>query len=244
MVLISHKHQFIFTRTFKTGSTSIEQYFQQYCLPKHLASIYFKGFYEGSEGIVGKDGQGAHNYRFYAHMPAEAVKKEIGDRLWNDYFKFAIVRNPFTKLISAYFFLKHLEGKVNAVKRSKNRLKWYFPLKPEFYPPSIVDDFDRDIKNFRKWLQKGAYWSDKPAYMINGDIKVDTLMKFENLLEDTRKTCNRLSLPFISNNIPQAKTNVKPEWAKPSEFYDTTTKNLVFEMYRFEFETFNYTFPG
>lgn len=244
MVLISHKYQFIFTKTFKTASTSIEQYFQQFCVPKQLASVNFNDFYKGEEGVVGMRGNNASQYEFYSHMPAEAVKLKVGESIWNHYFKFSVVRNPFTKLISAYFFLKHLERKLNRSKRAKNRLKWYFSIKPEFYPPFIANDFDRDIKNFRKWLQKGAYWSDKPAYMINGDIRVDKLLKFEDLLEDTRKTCERLRLPFISNNIPQAKTNVKPDWAKPSEFYDTTTKNLVFEVYRFEFETFNYTFPG
>lgn len=243
MVLISHKHHFIFTKTFKTGGSTVEKYFQQFCLPDHLAGINFNEFYEGSEGIVGKRGGNRKPDKWHSHISAEKLKNQVNEEVWNKYFKFTIVRNPFTKLISAYFFLKELERRSDFSKKLKNRIKWHFPLKPEFYPPYVIDHPEKDIPNFQKWLKKGAFWDDKLVFRINAEICVDYVMKVERLEEEIQTICKKLNLPFNPDQIPKAKSRVKPSWAKPALFYNDEMMKLVKEKYEFELKEFGYEFP-
>ncbi len=38
-MLVSHRHQFIYTKTHKTASTSVEAYFERFCFPPGDAFI-------------------------------------------------------------------------------------------------------------------------------------------------------------------------------------------------------------
>ena len=42
--------------------------------------------------------------RFYEHMPAARVLPLVGREVWESYFKFTIERNPWDKVISAYYW--------------------------------------------------------------------------------------------------------------------------------------------
>jgi len=41
---------------------------------------------------------------WWPHSSASQVKKRVGDEIWNEYFKFAFVRNPYDRCISFYFY--------------------------------------------------------------------------------------------------------------------------------------------
>jgi hypothetical protein len=40
--------------------------------------------------------------KYYNHMPAKAVRATIPEKVWNDYFKFCVERNPWDKTLSHY----------------------------------------------------------------------------------------------------------------------------------------------
>jgi hypothetical protein len=42
--------------------------------------------------------------KYYSHMSAEEIKKIIGDEKFNNYIKFCVVRNPYDKMVSRYFW--------------------------------------------------------------------------------------------------------------------------------------------
>lgn len=41
------------------------------------------------------------------HSSGLDIKKYIGNEKFNSYFKFCVIRNPYDKMVSYYFFLKH-----------------------------------------------------------------------------------------------------------------------------------------
>ena len=48
--------------------------------------------------------QKKHPSRYRGHMTAADIKSKIGDEVWNNYFKFAVERNPWDKVVSNYYW--------------------------------------------------------------------------------------------------------------------------------------------
>ena len=116
-MLISHRYKFIYTKTVKTASTSVEAYFERFCLPdgEGLPPTDARDEHESETGIIGYRGKLREkrkwfqyrgkrlaNPRWFHHMPAALIQRQIGAEIWDSYFKFCVVRNPFEKAISAY----------------------------------------------------------------------------------------------------------------------------------------------
>src|SRR5690606_19997000 len=84
-MILSHRYKFIFICNGKTGTSSIESVL----LPYH----------EGHEFEVGV--QGLFHKK---HIPPTALKGILGERVWEEYFVFCFVRNPWDWFVSQYFW--------------------------------------------------------------------------------------------------------------------------------------------
>ena len=153
-------------------------------------------------------------------MPAKEVKTYIGAEKWQQYFKFTVVRNPFDKMVSAYFHLHFIKSKNNKelnVTESKNH-----------------------IQEFRSWVKKGGKQIDKHLYLIDGEIAVDSFIRYENLKHDIEEVCKKLNLDYDLKDLPQLKTGRRDISITLTEFYDDESEQLVRDLYGFEIEYFNY----
>ena len=98
-MIISHKYKFIFIKTLKTAGTSIEMYLSPHC---------------GEEDIVttidsDPEGHKPRNHRdlFSSHIQAKDVRLLLSRRMWKNYFKFCVERNPWDKTLSQYYWRKN-----------------------------------------------------------------------------------------------------------------------------------------
>jgi len=105
-MLVSHRYKFIYTKTVKTAGTSVESYFEPYCMKEGEWSFaHSRDEYTSETGIIGYRGnQIPDDCVYYNHMPAQKIKNLLGEDIWNSYFKFCVVRNPFSKAASYYYF--------------------------------------------------------------------------------------------------------------------------------------------
>ena len=89
-MLISHRKKFIYTKTVKTAGSSIESYFEQYCMPNGDWEFTAgrEEPYINETGIIGYRGNKPSNKEWYNHMPAAMIKDKIGNSTWDNYFKF------------------------------------------------------------------------------------------------------------------------------------------------------------
>lgn len=99
-MILSHKHRFIFIRTAKTGSTSILNAFN----PHRFEEIYIPG----KSNLVYIEGKQYDSN----HLPFPIFKKLFlrghGEDLFDEYFKFSFVRNPWGRIVSAWKYnIKH-----------------------------------------------------------------------------------------------------------------------------------------
>jgi len=105
MVLVSHKYKFIYIKNKKVAGSSVESFFGKYCLNPNLKYHYNDKIDEHNDeyGIIGSR-RGGNATIWVNHKPAKEIKKELGDKMFNEYTKFCVIRNPYDKMVSKYFF--------------------------------------------------------------------------------------------------------------------------------------------
>lgn len=114
MTIISHRHKFIFVRPPKTASTSIIVSLAPLCGDDDV--LYTDPFREGVEldwnNRYANLLRNAHIFdaltvaetRKPVHLLPGVIRKGVGDSVWNEYFKFTVVRNPWDWFISFYWW--------------------------------------------------------------------------------------------------------------------------------------------
>jgi hypothetical protein len=215
-MLVSHRKQFIYTKTIKTAGTSVESYFEPYCM-KEGAWSFTRGRFEhiSDSGIIGcrtGDPLTIQACTWWNHMPAATIKALIGESIWNSYFKFCVIRNPFDKAISAYHF---------------------FSAKAT--TPNLKQDFEA-------WLMSNPLPIDRNKYLIDGEFCMDDVIRYETLLQDIERVCTRLKVPFRPQDLKSLKAGHRP--SKPlAEYYSIKSAETVSNAYRYELEKFGYASP-
>lgn len=117
-MIISHKHKFIFVKTRKTAGSSIEKYLIDYL---------------GSTDVcTGSDRDRTlrlNTNEINGHKGWQWIANEY-PKEWKTYYKFAVERNPWDKIVSAYFYYKSRKPKKVAkgfdafVKSAKDQNDW------------------------------------------------------------------------------------------------------------------------
>ena len=158
--MISHKHKFIFVHISKTGGTSIRN--------------AMTGNYDE-----------LHDPH---HSGISRIKENLSDEIFQSYFKFGTVRNPWEREVSRYKFLGN----------NKN-------LPESRYCQG----------SFKKYLSKFIElgYVNYENLKIDDNIGVDYVMKFENLQEDFNVVCDKIGIPHRQlphQNKTKQNTNITP----------------------------------
>lgn len=236
-MILSHKYKFIYIKTYKTGSTSIETALSAVCGPDDVIT-------EASEQLRGHRQQAAQNYRiehpgkpqrplmkrvllrpekhyhpsvgYYEHMPAWRIRTYCGEDVWRDYFKFTFERNPWDRQVSWYHY------------KTKNRSERF---KPSF------SRFNRDLKR--------AYVENWYLYTMAGEgIVADFVGRYETLDADFETVLQRIGL-VGQVQLPRVNVNRKRrEGAEIAyrEYYSDADRDFVAQTYAREIAHFGYEF--
>lgn len=109
MVLVSHLYKFIYLKNYKVAGSSVESFFGQFCVDPGLKESYsFQDFQEekiSSFGILGSR-MGGHVTKWNNHKNANEILNDLGVDVFQHYFKFCVVRNPYDAMVSWYFWEK------------------------------------------------------------------------------------------------------------------------------------------
>lgn len=231
-VLISHRYRFIYTKTVKTAGTSVESYFERFCMPEgEWAYSHAREEYESPSGIIGYRGpEEPPKSKWYNHMPAELIRQQIGTEIWNSYFKFCVIRDPFEKAISAF---EHL-GRNHAIPRGPRGL--WFRLRHRGYTAEQL--------RFLHWLTLGRRAIDRDKYLIGATFCLDDVVRYESLETDLARICDRLGVAWEPARLPRLKSEFRRQTSTISRLYTAPALRLVAQAYDFEIARFGYEFPG
>ena len=213
MVLVSHKHKFIYIKTAKVAGSSVEAFFGQFCVgPK--AKYNFKDRQDAIDshwGIVGNRMGGITKSGITAHMTAKAIRRRIGVEKFGSYFKFCVVRNPWDVLVSRYLWRTK---KTNSYSSFKNFVKGINGMK-NWNIMSIDDKLVCDYYIRFENLEAGVCEVCEKL-----DIKDYDISKLPHHKSGIREDGDR-------------------DWRK---FYDNETRALVEKLYKPYIEKFGYSF--
>lgn len=224
-MLVSHRYQFIYTKTAKTASTSVEAYFERFCLPEGEERAGSRESFEGPEGIVGFRGADRPaGRRWWSHMSAVQIRDQIGQQKWDRYFKFCVVRNPYEKAISAF---EHF-GADHEARRSGPRFKLAaLGMTPE-------------QRRFFHWLIYVGPPIDRNKYVIDGEYCMDDVIRFEALETEMPRLCERLGVPWQPEGFPRLKVKHRRPGATARDLYTDRSRRVVARKYAYEIERFGY----
>lgn len=215
MVLVSHRYKFIFLKNRKTGSSSIEAFWGQYCVSEKDQKkweITEKINEKISKyGIVG----GRHNHGnankkgYYSHMSAKQLKRKIGSEIFDSYIKVSVIRNPWDYIVSKYHWNNRKIGK-------------------------------KGFKSFVKKQNHKLYWK---VHTIKGKPICDVYLRYENLYQDLAKFLDKIGIKnYDLSKIPHYKSNIRPKGKKYVDYYDKETRKIVAKKFRRTIKKFNYKY--
>lgn len=159
------------------------------------------------------------------HRNATQQFKEYGPEIWDQYFKFCFVRNPWDRLVSGYFYrVGGGSGERDDLERAK------------IYPPTF-QEFCSNLERFMLLPNEGMF-VPQVDWITNqgGGLMVDFVGKFEQLDKDFSFICNKIGVESRLQHIN--KSRHKPYWS----YYDNRSVELVREAYKKDIEHFDYQF--
>ena len=245
-MIISHKYKFIFIKPSKVGGTSIEIALARHCGDKDIITP-FKTY--NPEADEDKYLHTAKNYKdkeFFQHITPNEIKKKIGNKIWKNYFKFTIVRNPWDQTVSRYWWKRYRdrrkilqEGKITI---RKVILNLFNPGAYKLVIGKILEhkNFNYFASSFSK-TYPNKYWKNSLYYFDEkGKPVCDFYIRYENLQKDYEKVCKRLGIPY--KKLPRTKNKSRKDKKHYSLYYNNETKKIIHNLFKKEIDYFGYKF--
>ena len=235
-MLVSHRKKFIFVKTSKTAGTSVESFFEPWCMPEgEWEQSHAREETVTEAGIIGRRSADISGAEWHGHMFAEQIREKLGQEMWDAYFKFTVVRNPFDRMISRFFMqVAQLAGK-----GWNRRVKSWWQFDNRLLPMIRRSDVTR----FRNWVRRGGRMRGSEIYRIDGQSEVDFFIRYENLENDIREVCKRLDIEFGQGSLPRFKSGFRNRAIPVRDFYDRSTREHVEREHAWEIECFGYEMP-
>ena len=190
----------------KTASTSIEQYLSHYIEP--LRGIY--------RGVLLNTGH------------ATIVEHQSVGLWFPDYFSFSFVRNPWDRLVSAFFFLD-AGGCTPKDKALRNK-----------YIAQYSGDFEHFVTEFITSPYRDSIIHLRPQYQFiiqNEQVAIDFLGRYERLSDDFALVCDRMRIP--QRRLPHTIVSNHESYV---DYYNDNTRRIVKKAYARDIELFGYCF--
>lgn len=198
----SHRKDFIFIHVPKTGGTTIEK---------------------AMDLMGSRNGYGIIKNTAFQHFTSNEVKKLLGDKIFNSYDKISIVRNPYDRFISEYYWCQ-VEGIGYKHQQSFDEFIDYVKdcvEKKNFYETIYHDHF------IPQWM----YICINDEITNKEKIAMDHLLRFENfdIIKEFFMNKYAVSLEHHNHNLLNTGFQLNQD-----------QKQRIYNIYKKDFEIFGY----
>lgn len=231
-MIISHTHRFIFLKTQKCAGTSVELALSQICGPDDVITRV------SADDEKLRVGRGPQNesipvcYRsplwqlrsalgmkrsisgttYFNHMGAAAVRRAMDSAIFDSYRKVTVVRNPWDREVSLYF--------------------WTY--RDDHSPP----DFERFVSRWRFRPERKTF----EIYSISGRVVANVIMRYEQLQSDFEKFVASLGVSPCPELLRAKSQQRKSSTRDYRSVYTPKSRRIVEERYAREIKAFGYEF--
>ena len=222
-MLLSNRKEYLFVHIAKTGGSSVRaalsrsRWQEPYYIPQMICHriSHLTGHKLG--------------VKLPRHAPVIAAEHMLKGPHFDSLFKFAFVRNPWDRLVSAYC---HFQREQKSLLRENN-----IRSMPDFTEWILGDsiDYRGEAGEFIRSIRRTQF-----EHLINlhHQIVVDFIGRYERLAADFELLCKKLELPHVP--LPH-KRNSKRSSSYVQQ-YDVLSRDRVAEFYHRDVETFGYGF--
>lgn len=242
-MIICHTHRFIFIKTRKTASSSVEIGLSRACAGDDVVTPL--SVQSGDEALRAQEGgfgpanwlkdigehrslrewrrllfRGQRAQRFAPHTTLAELQTLVPADTLDSYLKFTLERNPWDRAVSRYFWQKH---------RWERNGHTGFPTLSEY-----LRFLERDKPH---WLSNWGH------YTIDGRIAVDRVLRYENLSSELATLQADLAIgASIALPARRAKGGYRSDRLHYSELLSDHDRRLVRRVCAPEIEAFGYRF--
>ena len=154
--------------------------------------------------------------------------------VWYKYNKFSIVRNPYTRAVSTYNYIKMDESYWHSVSGNApdgKHIDYDFCTNHTF-----KETINELYSNFLDGSLSGDEWLRQTFFIFHKDrLMVDDILKFENLPDNFYNLMNRYGINGVE--LPTLNSSNTSNYMR---YYDKELKNKVYEIYKEDFNELNY----
>ncbi len=206
--MISHQHECIFVHIPKCGGTSIEDII--WPMPRNESDLW-KGLINEYENKYQTGG--------LQHLKGCQILQEVGKNVYEKYYKFSFIRNPWDKAVSQYAYMQNRKDLMDFIGMKNGA-------------------------SFKKYLEliqkkKHVQWEEQYKFILddNGELMVDFLGRFERFNEDVLKVLKKFGIDV--NEIPHSMKSKRKSY---DSYYDSESMEMLQSIYKVDIGTFGYTF--
>ena len=204
-MIISHSKKFIFIHIYKVAGTSISNMMDKYSSKNQFFGL--KHIFLGHPKIFSND--------FEAHIMAPDLKSLIPSDIYNEYFKFCFVRNPWDWQVSLYHFM----------------------LGKETHRQHDLVKSLGSYENYLDWRVNIDLVLQSDFIFENNTSCVDFIGKIENINSDITRIIDAIGIQ--NRQLPWLNKSDHKEYKK---YYTPKTRKLIEYHFEKDIDTFKYSF--
>lgn len=213
-MLISKSKQFIYIHVDRTGGTTFSKAFKRYTIFQ-----WSHRFHQLCLKVFGE----IPSIQLLKEQSALELRSKVSPIVFENYFKFAMIRNPWDWMVSNYSYIQQYPH------------AWHHEVVKNLSFPEFVDWKLQDQATAIDplGLNRGlsAMFTDE-----NGEIIVDYVGKFENFEEEFNLFCYKIG---VKSKLPHLNSS---KYKPYREYYDDNLKETIREFFRLDIEMFDYKF--
>ena len=251
-MIISHKHKYIFVCPRKVASTSVRISLSRSCGDDDVIvgdEVFRPDVDTDDFGVMSARNVDAFTNtmvsgRVSPHFLPDTIRRNVGAKIWDEYFKFTVIRNPWDLVVSYIHFkfgpdwpnrpgwnLLRRRGLINARRRfGQNRARRDF--KSGRHRESVEQILKQDLFPYIAEISK--------FYFIDGQKYADCYIRYENLQHDYDKVCRLLQLPLDA--LPRTKSKVRKKDGGYRDYYTEWSREYIAGVCREMIDAFGYRF--
>jgi hypothetical protein len=226
-MIVSHQHRFIFLKPKKTGGTSVELALSKLCGPNDVITPVNEEHLRQGRGPqnyivpyrdwlwrIGARSRGgsAPKFVFSAHSIGRDIRRHLGRNIWSQYKKATIIRNPWDREVSRFFWVRG---------------------RPDM--PEEFEEFVERVTKRHPIVNDGLRWG---LNRTGGGF----LMRFENLAEDYSNFVRSLGVTEVPELPRAKGETRPEKARRYREIFNDRTRETVRSIYRREIEALGYEF--